>query len=220
MVLKIAIKRRRVPLGIRLSSQSDTCSVSRLVVFNSDLLGGLSVQPAAMENKTVKMEEIGKRKLPGRHGLPIIVSHKPINLVTPALSLGRAFFHLSRQHFISEIGILSLFQITIVFISEIGVTLETREPFFSLLTWSVMRRAGAELQEAKPLVLVLEGSFPLHGCSCFLWTGFVVRVDSCICCSGQLRVASCFENQYPKYLWEWGRRKARERWSGKPLWRI
>lgn len=105
---------------------------SRLVVFNSDLLVGLSVQPAAMENKNVKMEEIRKRKLPGRHGLSILVSHKPIDLVTPALSSGRAFFHLSHQHFISEIWNY-LFHITIYFISEIGVTLERWEPFFSLL---------------------------------------------------------------------------------------
>lgn len=130
-------------------------SFSRLVVFNLALLGGLSVQPAAMENKNVKIEEIGKRKLPGRHGMPIIISHKPINLVTPALSLDRAFFHLSHQH------LKYLFHITTYFIAEIGVTLEPWEPFFSLLAWSVMRMAGAELQEAKTLVLVLEGSFPL-----------------------------------------------------------
>ena len=213
MVLRTAIKGWRVPLGIRPSSRSDTCSVF-LDWWSSDLLGGLSVQPAATGNKNVKMEEIGKRKLPGRHGLPSFVS------CDHCAVFGQGVFPPESPAFHIWNRMKYLFHIAIYFISEIGLALETWEPFFSLLAWSVMRMAGAELQEAKTLVLVLEGSFPLHVWSCFLWTGFVVRVDSCICRSGQLRDASCFENQYPKYLWEWGRRKAREHWSGQPPWRI
>jgi len=80
------------------------------------------VQPAAVENKNIKMEEVGKRELPGRHSLPIIVSHKPINLVTPALSLGRAFSHLRHQRFVAEIGMQYLFHIAVYLISEIEVS--------------------------------------------------------------------------------------------------
>lgn len=64
------------------------------LVLRPDVLGGLSVQPAGTENKNVQTEGIRNSKVPGRCGLLITASHKPINL-----PLGRAFFHLSHQHF-------------------------------------------------------------------------------------------------------------------------
>lgn len=62
--------------------------------------GGLSVQPAAVENKNGEMEEIWESKLPARRGLLTTACHRPINLSeSPA------------------------------FLGEIGVSVESGEPF-------------------------------------------------------------------------------------------